>query len=41
MNEFDYYVKRALRVQYYARYTDDFVIVGENTAYLENLIPPI
>lgn len=41
MNGFDHYVKHVLRVQHYARYTDDFVIVGESTAYLEGILPPI
>lgn len=39
MNEFDQYVKHVLKVEHYARYTDDFVILTENTEYLENLIP--
>lgn len=41
MNEFDQFVKHELRVKHYARYTDDFVIVSESRAYLENLIPRI
>ncbi|OGZ07596.1 MAG: hypothetical protein A3C93_02240 [Candidatus Lloydbacteria bacterium RIFCSPHIGHO2_02_FULL_54_17] len=39
MNEFDQFVKHGLRVKYYARYTDDFVIVAESRAYLESLLP--
>ncbi len=37
MNEFDQFVKRRLKVKYYARYADDFVILSENKNYL-NLI---
>ena len=38
MNEFDQFVKRELRVKYYIRYADDFVIFSEDKLYLENLI---
>ena len=41
MNELDQFVKHVLREKYYARYTDDFVIVSENRTYLESLIPEI
>lgn len=41
MNEFDQYVKHVLKVKHYARYTDDFVILSDNTEYLEKLIPHI
>ena len=41
MNEFDQFVKHKLHIKYYVRYTDDFIIVGENKEYLENLLPPI
>ena len=41
MNEFDQFVKHDLRVEYYARYTDDFIIVSTDRAYLENLLIPI
>lgn len=30
LNEFDQFVKNELRLKYYARYTDDFIIVGNN-----------
>lgn len=39
LNEFDQFVKRKLKVRYYARYCDDFVIVNEDKSYLENIIP--
>ena len=41
MNEFDQFVKRELKVKYYIRYADDFVILNESKNYLENLIPKI
>jgi RNA-directed DNA polymerase len=41
MNEFDQFVKHKLKVKYYCRYTDDFVIVSDNRQYLENLLPKI
>jgi RNA-directed DNA polymerase len=41
MNELDQFVKHELRVKYYARYTDDFVIVSEDQEHLESLIPRI
>lgn len=39
MNEFDQFMKRVLRVPYYARYTDDFVMVGRAEAELRALLP--
>lgn len=41
LNELDYFIKHDLRVKYYARYTDDFVIVSDNENYLKLLIPQI
>lgn len=38
MNEFDHFVKRELKVIYYIRYADDFVILHENKEYLEKLL---
>ncbi|MFH1978821.1 MAG: RNA-dependent DNA polymerase, partial [Patescibacteria group bacterium] len=38
---FDQFVKQKLKVKFYARYTDDFVIVSRNKNYLEELIGPI
>ncbi len=34
MNEFDQYVKQELRVKYYIRYADDFVILSQNKNHL-------
>lgn len=41
MNELDQFVKHTLRVKYYARYTDDFVILSDDRTYLETLVPRI
>ncbi len=41
MNEFDRYVKHKLKIRYYIRYADDFVILSDDRNYLENLIFPI
>jgi len=41
MNEFDQFVKRKLKVKYYIRYADDFVILDENKLYLQQLIPKL
>jgi len=39
MNEFDQFVKHTLKVRFYARYTDDFVIVSNDRNYLHRLLP--
>ena len=41
MNEFDHFVKRELKVKYYIRYADDFVILHNDKIELEKLIPRI
>jgi len=41
MNEFDQFIKHKLGVCYYARYTDDFVIVSKDKEYLKKLIIPV
>jgi len=41
MNEFDQFVKNSLRVKYFLRYTDDFLILSEDKTYLENLLPEV
>ena len=38
MNEFDQFIKHTLKIKYYIRYADDFVILHQNRVYLENLI---
>ncbi|MFC1757101.1 reverse transcriptase/maturase family protein [Patescibacteria group bacterium] len=37
MNEFDQFVKHKLKIKYYVRYTDDFVIVHHDKNYLINI----
>ncbi|OGI72639.1 hypothetical protein A3J61_00655 [Candidatus Nomurabacteria bacterium RIFCSPHIGHO2_02_FULL_38_15] len=39
MHVFDHYVKHNLKIKYYVRYCDDFVLVNTNKRYLEDLIP--
>lgn len=41
MHEFDQYMKQTLRVQYYIRYADDFVIFGEDKEYLVQVLQSI
>lgn len=41
LNELDQFIKRNLRVEYYVRYADDFVILSGDKAYLEKLIGEI
>jgi len=41
LNEFDQFVKHRLKVKYYIRYADDFVILSENRNNLEKIIPEI
>lgn len=41
MNEFDQFVKHRLRVKYYIRYADDFVILSEDKSWLLELLPRI
>jgi RNA-directed DNA polymerase len=35
MNEFDQFLKQKLKVKYYIRYADDFVVFSQNKKYLE------
>lgn len=41
MNEFDQFVKHVLKMKYYARYTDDFIVLANDKEYLDDLIEPI
>jgi len=41
MNEFDWFVKHALKAKYYVRYADDFVFLSTDREELETLIPLI
>ena len=39
MDSFDHFVKHDLKIRYYGRYVDDFVIVHEDKGYLKKVIP--
>lgn len=41
MNELDQFIKHTLRASYYARYTDDFVIVSQDKEELDDILGPI
>lgn len=41
MNEFDHFIKRELKITYYIRYADDFVILHESKFFLEHILPAI
>ena len=41
MNEFDQFVKRELKVKYYARYADDFIVLSQDKKYLEEILEKI
>lgn len=41
MNEFDQFAKHRLKVNYYIRYADDFVIFSQNRKWLEEKIPEV
>lgn len=38
LNELDQFVKHVLKVNYYVRYADDFVILSQDRSYLEELV---
>jgi len=41
LNKLDQFVKHKLKVKYYIRYADDFVVLSESRGYLEKQIKPI
>ncbi|MDD2731914.1 MAG: reverse transcriptase/maturase family protein [Candidatus Pacebacteria bacterium] len=41
LNELDRFIKDNLRIRYYVRYCDDFLIVSNNFRYLTGIIPKI
>ncbi len=41
MNGLDQFMRHDLKVKYYARYTDDFIVVSDDKNYLEKLLQPI
>ena len=38
MHEFDMFIKQKLKVKYYIRYADDFIIISDKVEFLENLL---
>ncbi|KKT57173.1 MAG: Retron-type reverse transcriptase [Candidatus Giovannonibacteria bacterium GW2011_GWC2_44_9] len=41
LNEFDQFIKHKLKIKYYFRYTDDFIILSRRENYLKLLLPII
>lgn len=41
MNEFDQWIKHHMKARHYIRYADDFVILSQDKAWLEELLPKI
>jgi retron-type reverse transcriptase len=41
LDEFDWFIKKYLKMKYYFRYTDDFIIVYSDFDYLKMIITPI
>lgn len=41
LNEFDHFIKDELKVKYYGRYVDDFIIIHQDKEYLKSLRPII
>ena len=41
MNKFDQWIKHRMKIKYYIRYTDDFVIFSQDKDYLWELVPKI
>jgi len=39
LNEFDHFIKRDLKIKYYGRYVDDFILIHNNKNYLKSIIP--
>lgn len=38
LDKFDWFIKKQLRIKYYFRYADDFVIINSNPEYLNNIV---
>jgi len=41
LDKFDWFIKKQLRIRYYFRYADDFVIIDQRPSYLKGLVGPI
>ncbi|HPW66504.1 MAG TPA: reverse transcriptase/maturase family protein [Salinivirgaceae bacterium] len=41
MNDFDHWVKKEMKIKYYGRYVDDFILIHQDKNYLLSIIPKI
>ena len=41
MNDFDYFVKKELKLSYYGRYVDDMIFFHNENSFLESIIPQL
>lgn len=41
MNEFDMFIKKTLKIRYYGRYVDDFILIHQDKEYLKSCLPKI
>ncbi len=41
LNEFDHFMKRDLKIKYYGRYVNDFILIHNDKEYLKSVIPDI
>ena len=41
LNELDQFIKHKLKIKYYLRYADDFLLLSQDKRYLERLVNPI
>lgn len=41
LNDFDHFIKCKLKIKYYGRYVDDFVIVHPDKEYLKSIVPQL
>lgn len=41
LNSFDHFIKEDLKIRYYGRYVDDFILIHQDKEKLKNLIPHI
>ena len=41
MNSFDHFMKETVRIKYYLRYTDDFILLHEDRDLILSLLPAI
>lgn len=41
LNELDQFIKHELKLRYYLRYCDDFIVLGKNEEYLKSMVPVI